>query len=104
MYFPLHCRRLPNPLVFLSYIFCFQGLLAGPLCFFNDYISFVEGKNFPIEKPLVIDTASLKKRETEKRRKAEDLEPEVSSVYTGTRTNIAAYPLLPGTLFDDFSI
>ncbi len=43
-------REPPNILVFLSYIFYFQGILVGPLCFYADYISFIEGENFRVPK------------------------------------------------------
>ncbi|XP_033640139.1 membrane-bound O-acyltransferase domain-containing protein 2-like [Asterias rubens] len=39
-------RRYPRFLEFWSYIFCPQGLLVGPVCFFSSYIDFIEGKNF----------------------------------------------------------
>ena len=48
-----HFRRLPNPLVYLSYIFYFQGILVGPLCFYADYIAFIEGSNFQVKKDSV---------------------------------------------------
>ncbi|KAK2184634.1 hypothetical protein NP493_259g00013 [Ridgeia piscesae] len=35
--------RMPGPLEFCSYLFNFQGILVGPQCFFNDYITFVDG-------------------------------------------------------------
>ena len=37
------CRRLPSVLEFCSYLFNFHGILIGPQCFFNDYITFVDG-------------------------------------------------------------
>ena len=40
-------REMPSPLVFFSFIISFQGLLAGPICTFKDYIAFIEGKNYP---------------------------------------------------------
>ena len=51
------CRRLPNPLVYLSYIFYFQGILVGPLCFYSDYIDFIEGSNFQVKQvgPTVVE-------------------------------------------------
>ncbi|CAK9297298.1 unnamed protein product [Gordionus sp. m RMFG-2023] len=39
-------NRIPNILEYLSYCFHFQTLLTGPLCFYNDYIEFINGKNF----------------------------------------------------------
>ncbi|XP_078538707.1 membrane-bound glycerophospholipid O-acyltransferase 2-like [Lissotriton helveticus] len=37
-------RRLPGPLEYLSYHFNFLGIVAGPLCSFKDYVSFIEGR------------------------------------------------------------
>uniref|UniRef100_A0A182WIN8 Lysophospholipid acyltransferase 1 n=1 Tax=Anopheles minimus TaxID=112268 RepID=A0A182WIN8_9DIPT len=36
-------RKLPSPLEFFSYTLHFQGLMAGPLVFYKDYIEFIEG-------------------------------------------------------------
>lgn len=41
-------RKFPNVLEYLSFILNFQGLLAGPLCFYSDYISYIECRNFDI--------------------------------------------------------
>ena len=51
------CRRLPNPLVYLSYIFYFQGILVGPLCFYSDYIDCIEGSIFQVKQvgPTVVE-------------------------------------------------
>ncbi|XP_036331019.1 lysophospholipid acyltransferase 1 isoform X2 [Rhagoletis pomonella] len=37
--------KLPSALEYFSYVLHFQGLLAGPLVFYKDYIDFVEGYN-----------------------------------------------------------
>lgn len=39
-------RRPPSLLEFFSYNFCFHNLMCGPFCFYNDYISFIEGTNY----------------------------------------------------------
>lgn len=39
-------RTLPTALEFFSYILHFQGLMAGPLVFYKDYIDFIEGTSF----------------------------------------------------------
>lgn len=39
-------RTLPTALEYFSYMLHFQGLMAGPLVFYKDYIEFIEGKNF----------------------------------------------------------
>ncbi len=44
--------NIPDPLVYISYIFYFHGIIVGPLCFFKDYCDFVEGRNL-----LVIPTS-----------------------------------------------
>lgn len=42
----LAVRRIPSLLEYVSYNLNFMGILAGPLSSFNDYISFIEGRNF----------------------------------------------------------
>lgn len=44
--FPLSLRHIPSVLEFFSYIFHFQALMCGPLIFYNDYVDFVEGRNY----------------------------------------------------------
>ncbi|XP_070565277.1 lysophospholipid acyltransferase 2-like [Ptychodera flava] len=41
----LATRRIPSFIEYYSYIFHFQNLTAGPFCFYNHYIDFVEGKH-----------------------------------------------------------
>lgn len=36
-------RKLPSALEYFAYMLHFQGLLAGPLVFYRDYIEFIEG-------------------------------------------------------------
>ena len=38
-------QKLPSALEFFSYTLHFQGLMAGPLVFYKDYIDFIEGYN-----------------------------------------------------------
>ncbi|XP_030387969.1 lysophospholipid acyltransferase 1 isoform X2 [Scaptodrosophila lebanonensis] len=38
-------RKMPSALEYFSYVWHFQGLMAGPLVFYKDYIEFVEGYN-----------------------------------------------------------
>lgn len=38
-------RQLPNALEYFAYTLHFQGLMAGPLVFYKDYIEFIEGTN-----------------------------------------------------------
>lgn len=37
---------LPTTLEYFSYVLHFQGLMAGPLVFYKDYIDFIEGRSF----------------------------------------------------------
>lgn len=39
-----HCRRMPSLLEYISYTCNFMGILAGPLCSYKDYITFIEGR------------------------------------------------------------
>lgn len=36
-------RRMPSLLEYLSYNCNFMGILAGPTCSYNDYVTFIEG-------------------------------------------------------------
>ncbi|KAL4224814.1 hypothetical protein ACF0H5_015510 [Mactra antiquata] len=36
-------KEKPDILTFYSYIFCFHGVMCGPLPFFHDYLSFIDG-------------------------------------------------------------
>ncbi|KAM5317239.1 lysophospholipid acyltransferase 2 isoform 1-T1 [Glossophaga mutica] len=38
-------RRMPSLLEYLSYTCNFMGILAGPLCSYKDYITFIEGRS-----------------------------------------------------------
>ncbi|XP_055916013.1 lysophospholipid acyltransferase 6 [Eupeodes corollae] len=38
-------QKLPSALEYFSYVLNFQGLMAGPLVFYRDYIEFIEGYN-----------------------------------------------------------
>ncbi|XP_072890646.1 lysophospholipid acyltransferase 2-like isoform X1 [Hemitrygon akajei] len=44
----LAVRRIPSLLEYISYNLNFMGILAGPLNSFNDYITFIEGRNFEV--------------------------------------------------------
>lgn len=41
-----YCRRMPSLLEYLSYNCNFMGILAGPLCSYKDYITFIEGRSY----------------------------------------------------------
>ena len=38
-------REMPSIKEFLSYIFNFQGIILGPMCYYRDYIEFINGNN-----------------------------------------------------------
>ena len=38
-------KNTPHIIEFLSYVFNFQGVICGPLCFYQDYIDFIDGNN-----------------------------------------------------------
>lgn len=38
-------RDTPHIIEFLSYVFNFQGIIVGPLCYYQDYIDFIDGNN-----------------------------------------------------------
>lgn len=38
-------RHKPHIIEFLSYVFNFQGIIVGPLCYYQDYIDFINGNN-----------------------------------------------------------
>ncbi|XP_002812355.5 lysophospholipid acyltransferase 2 isoform X1 [Pongo abelii] len=44
----LAVRRMPSLLEYLSYNCNFMGILAGPLCSYKDYITFIEGRSYHI--------------------------------------------------------
>lgn len=44
-------RRMPSLLEYLSYNCNFMGILAGPLCSYRDYITFIEGRVHPRAPP-----------------------------------------------------
>lgn len=44
--FFFYCRRMPSLLEYLSYNCNFMGILAGPLCSYKDYITFIEGRSY----------------------------------------------------------
>ncbi|XP_053672507.1 lysophospholipid acyltransferase 6 [Anopheles nili] len=63
-------RKLPSALEFFSYTLHFQGLMAGPLVFYKDYIDFIEGchimkqtsahAKYDIEKKIVHEPSPVK--------------------------------------------
>lgn len=65
-------QKLPSALEFFSYTLHFQGLMAGPLIFYKDYIDFIEGYHilkqtaatnqakYEIEKKIVHEPSPVK--------------------------------------------
>ncbi|XP_064151080.1 lysophospholipid acyltransferase 2 isoform X4 [Loxodonta africana] len=47
----LAVRRMPSLLEYLSYNCNFMGILAGPLCSYKDYITFIEGRSYHMAQP-----------------------------------------------------
>ncbi|XP_062344486.1 lysophospholipid acyltransferase 2 [Cinclus cinclus] len=45
----LAVRRMPSLLEYLSYNCNFMGILAGPLCSYKDYITFIEGRSYRLQ-------------------------------------------------------
>lgn len=56
---------LPNPIVYISYIFYFHGIIVGPLCFFKDYCDFIEGRNLLV---VPVSKEETKPAEEQKRK------------------------------------
>lgn len=42
---------MPSLLEYLSYNCNFMGILAGPLCSYKDYITFIEGRSYEVVQP-----------------------------------------------------
>ena len=51
--------EIPHPIEFLSYIFYFHAICVGPLCFYKDYLDYIEGRNL-----LVIPTSTNSQSES----------------------------------------
>ena len=54
--------ELPHPIEFLSYVFYFHGICVGPLCFYKDYLDYIEGRNLyviPTSPTGTVDTQDL---------------------------------------------
>ncbi|ESO06250.1 hypothetical protein HELRODRAFT_120427, partial [Helobdella robusta] len=39
-------HKFPSVLEFLSFMFTFHGVMCGPVCFYSDYIKFIEGTDY----------------------------------------------------------
>lgn len=39
-------KRIPSPLEYFAYTLAFQTLMCGPVVFYDDYISFIEGERW----------------------------------------------------------
>ncbi|XP_060068155.1 lysophospholipid acyltransferase 2-like [Ylistrum balloti] len=48
-------KKTPDALSYFSYIFCFHGLMAGPLCFYADYIHFINGENYKVAESKAVN-------------------------------------------------
>lgn len=47
-------REIPTILEYISYMFSFQTVLTGPLCFYTDYQRFISGENLNVKNQTVI--------------------------------------------------
>lgn len=61
---------IPHPIEFLSYIFYFHGICVGPLCFYKDYLDYIEGRNL-----LVIPTSTTS-QPSESQQSTDEYHPE----------------------------
>lgn len=62
---------IPHPIEFLSYVFYFHGICIGPLCFYKDYLDYIEGRNL-----LVIPTSTTQST-TENQDTTDEYHPEI---------------------------
>lgn len=51
-------RKVPGLLSFYSYLFYFHGIMCGPLSFYNDYMSFIDGTDVAKLPPSSSDSSS----------------------------------------------
>lgn len=56
-------RKKPSFLEYYSYMFSFHNIMAGPLVFYSDYLSFIEGSNIKVPQPKQDDNHNNKTRE-----------------------------------------
>ncbi|XP_021371499.1 lysophospholipid acyltransferase 1-like isoform X2 [Mizuhopecten yessoensis] len=56
-------KKTPSILSYYSYIFCFHGVMAGPLVFYTDYTHFINGENLKVSEP---ETKSLNNHQIDK--------------------------------------
>ncbi|XP_064002417.1 lysophospholipid acyltransferase 2 isoform X1 [Pogoniulus pusillus] len=61
----LAVRRMPSLLEYLSYNCNFMGILAGPLCSYKDYITFIEGRSYQPPQPAANGKEDSKCEQTE---------------------------------------
>ncbi|XP_029451689.1 lysophospholipid acyltransferase 2 isoform X2 [Rhinatrema bivittatum] len=61
----LAIRRMPSLLEYLSYNCNFMGILAGPLCSYKDYITFIEGRSYQLKLSEANGKEEIKFEQTE---------------------------------------
>ncbi|XP_030054758.1 membrane-bound glycerophospholipid O-acyltransferase 2 isoform X1 [Microcaecilia unicolor] len=61
----LAVRRMPSLLEYLSYNCNFMGILAGPLCSYKDYITFIEGRSYQLKLSEANGKEEIKYEQTE---------------------------------------
>lgn len=52
-------KEVPHPVTFYSYIFCFHGIMAGPLAFFSEYQEFINGSNYDKPNPSRVSNGAV---------------------------------------------
>nr|XP_034965774.1 lysophospholipid acyltransferase 2 isoform X3 [Zootoca vivipara] len=61
----LAVRRMPSLLEYLSYNCNFMGILAGPLCSYKDYITFIEGRSYQLTQSEANGKEEIKYEQTD---------------------------------------
>ncbi|KAM9316052.1 lysophospholipid acyltransferase 2 [Gastrophryne carolinensis] len=61
----LAVRRMPSLLEYLSYCCNFMGILAGPLCSYKDYVTFIEGRSYHLKEAEVNGKQDIKYAQNE---------------------------------------
>lgn len=68
---------MPSLLEYLSYNCNFMGILAGPLCSYKDYITFIEGRSYQLTQSEANGKEEIKYEQT-------DPSPNVRSIVIAT--------------------
>lgn len=52
-------RKIPSPIHYISYLLTYQTILAGPNAFFEDFMAYLDGSNFPKILPKEVNIINL---------------------------------------------